>query len=122
MFAYTITEANVVVIQLYDGLRFMRNCTFHVVSLICISVLTNSIAWANVVICHSTLCWPVKFMRNCTHFVSPRGEASNGESVFRDSFAKLGELKSIAKDGELNAYMLFTTLHVVNYLICMLLW
>lgn len=36
------------------------------------------------------------------HFVSLRGEASKGESPFRDSFAKLGELRSITKEGGLN--------------------
>ena len=44
-------------------------------------------------------------MRNIVlpHVFSLRGEASKSESAFRDSFANLGELRSITKEGKLNA-------------------
>ncbi|CAL8370684.1 unnamed protein product [Boreogadus saida] len=37
--------------------------------------------------------------------VHVRSEASKGESAFRESFAKLGELRSIAKEGDLEAIL-----------------
>ena len=33
-------------------------------------------------------------------FVSTRGEGAKGEAAFRESFARLGELRSLAKEGE----------------------
>lgn len=36
----------------------------------------------------------------CFYFICSRGKAARGEKAFRESFARLAELRSIAKPGE----------------------
>lgn len=38
----------------------------------------------------------------CYYFVCTRGMAARGEKAFRESFARLSELRSIVKPGEYN--------------------